>query len=92
MVLDPAELEDWLQLALSALSVVVFVVSALAYGRRRTTRTLFIMVAFGLYMVSSLFLVADFVLAEDAVDVLESVAIFFEAGFVALIVLAFFRD
>lgn len=90
--LDPAELEDYLQLILSVLSLVIFAVAVMAYRRRPTTRMLLMTTAFGLYVLRSLFLIGDFVFAEDVVDFLESAAIFLEAGFVALIMLSFLKN
>lgn len=88
---EPAELEDWLQLAASALALAILVVAVLAYRRRPTTRTLLVTIAFGLFAARGLFNVADFVLAEDVVDVLESLGVVLEVGFLVVITAAFLK-
>lgn len=81
------EFEDWLQLAVTAISFAIFGIAAFAYRRRPTGRVLLVLVAFGVYAVRGLFLVADFA-SEPLADIVEPVAIALDAVFLGLILAA----
>lgn len=89
---EPAELEDWLQLASALLTATLFAVTLLAYRRRATTRTLLVALGFGLFALRGLFAVlADFVVSEGVGDALESAGVPLEIAFLALVATAFLK-
>jgi hypothetical protein len=89
---EPAELEDYLQLAAGILATIILVVALLSYRRRPTKRTLLVTLAFALLFVRSVFhALSDFAVGKPAGDVLEGLAVPLEIGFLLLITVAFLR-
>jgi len=90
---DPPEFEDWLQLASTLLTAVLFVVTLLAFRRRRTTRTLLVAIGFALFALRGLFsALADFVVSEEIGDTLEGLGMPLEIAFLALVAIAFLKS
>ena len=89
---DVPELEDFLQLGSAALATILFVVTALAWRRRPTTRGLLLALGFGLFAIRGAFsILADFVVSEGVGDTLESLGVPLEIGFLVLVAVAFLK-
>ena len=87
------ELEDWLQVASTALALALFVLVALSWRRRPTRRALLLVLAFGLFFLrGALGVWADLLGEVPLADAIESVAIPLELAFLALVFAAFLQS
>lgn len=82
--------EDVLRITVSVVAAVIFVIALLAYRRRPTTRTLLLLIAFGVYVVKGAFLSLEFFMAEQA-GFWEYMAIVADVLFLVLIGTAFLK-
>jgi hypothetical protein len=71
------------------LAAVAFLIGLLAYRRQRTRRTLFLTVAFGVYVVKGALLLLDFVFGE--ISLVDYFGIAGDAAFLLLVLAAFFQ-
>lgn len=84
------ELEDWLQVGSTALTLAIFVLVALSWRRRPTKRALLLLVGFGLFLArGALGIVADVLGDVPLADALESLAVPLELAFLVLVAWAF---
>ena len=82
--------EDVLRLTVSVVAAVIFVIALLAYRRRPTTRTLLLVIAFGIYVLKGVFLSLEF-FVEEQTDFWEYLAIVTDVLFLILIGTAFLK-
>lgn len=82
--------EDVLRLTVSVVAAVIFVIALLAYRRRPTTRTLLLVIAFGIYVLKGIFLSLEF-FVEEQTDFWEYLAIVTDVLFLILIGTAFLK-
>lgn len=88
---EAPDIEDWLQLGVTVLSLLVFVVGFLAWRRRPTPRTRLVLVALGVFALRSVFLVVDFV-SQDLASIVEPIAVVADLAFLALLLLAAWQN
>jgi hypothetical protein len=90
---ESLEWEDWLQMGAAVLALVLAAAAGLAWRRRPTRRTVLVALAFGLFAVRGLLLMAgDLVASASSGDVLEGLAVPLEAAFLVLLTAVLLRD
>ncbi|MHB8586436.1 MAG: hypothetical protein ACYDDF_11465 [Thermoplasmatota archaeon] len=86
----PIGLQDGLRIALVILAAGIFLIAALAFRRRPTTRTLLVTVAFLVYVLKELFLASDLVFSEQT-NLTDNLRLLADAAFLLLIAAAFLK-
>lgn len=90
MIAMAEDYEDVLRLTVSVVAAVIFTIALLAYRRRPTTRTLLLVIAFGIYVLKGVFLSLEFFI-EEQTDFWEYLAIVTDVLFLILIGTAFLK-
>lgn len=90
MIAMAEDYEDVLRLTVSVVAAIIFTIALLAYRRRPTTRTLLIVIAFGIYVLKGIFLSLEFFI-EEQTDFWEYLAIVTDVLFLVLIGTAFLK-
>lgn len=84
----PLGVEEYLRLAVAVLSILVFVVGLVAYTRRRTTRMLFVLALFAVFLAQGILLVIEvFVVDTPFTESLYYAFQLVEVSLVALVIL-----
>lgn len=88
---DPSiePIEDVLRAVVAIVALVIFFIALAAYRRQRTTRTLLLTIAFGIYVLKGALLTIDFVVGE--VPLVDYVGILGDTAFLLLVLAAFLK-